>query len=404
MPTFSYTAKSLKGETTEAVREAENEKELAKILRQEGFILIKAGPLKKSKFKKEISFPFLGGVSLKEKIMFTRNLQVMVSAGLGLARALNTLASQSQNKRLKNVLLGVREGIIGGKSFSAGIHQYSNVFSDFYYHLVKVGEESGTLEKSLGEITAHLEKEYALRSNIRGALMYPAVIILAMIGILILMLLVVIPKLAETFIQMNIELPFTTKLIMGASLFLAERWYLVILIIFCLVFLIGILLKTKIGNKIIDYLFLQLPIFAPLIKKSNSAYAIRTLATLMDAGLPILQSLNIISDALGNFYFKKSIIEAGQKVKAGKNLSESLEFFANLYSPMVLQMIGVGEQTGQTSNILKKTADFLEEEVTKTTQNLASVIEPIIILLVGGAVGFLAVSIIQPIYQMTGAM
>jgi len=234
--------------------------------------------------------------------------------------------------------------------------------------------------------------------------MYPAVIILAMIGILILMLLVVIPKLAETFIQMNIELPFTTKLIMGASLFLAERWYLVILIIFCLVFLIGILLKTKIGNKIIDYLFLQLPIFAPLIKKSNSAYAIRTLATLMDAGLPILQSLNIISDALGNFYFKKSIIEAGQKVKAGKNLSESLEFFANLYSPMVLQMIGVGEQTGQTSNILKKTADFLEEEVTKTTQNLASVIEPIIILLVGGAVGFLAVSIIQPIYQMTGAM
>ena len=411
MPKYFYTAKSFKGEKISGQKEAKSEKELAKILRQEGFILIKTDVTRPKligriqlAISREFALPFLSRVSLKEKIIFTRNLKIMISAGVGLPQTLNTLARQSKNKKFEKVLLKIRDDVLEGKSFSDGIRKHQNIFSSLYFYLIKIGEESGTLTKSLENLTSQMEKDYELKSNIKSALMYPTVIITAMIGIAILMLLVVVPKLAETFTQMGIRLPFTTRLIMGISLFLQDKWYLVILVILIFVFLAGAMFKTKKGKKAIDYLFLRLPIFSPLIKNSNSAYTARTLATLIDAGLPILQSLNVLSSSLGNFYFKKSIIEAGQKVKQGLNLTQSLESFSNLYSPMVLEMMKVGEETGQTTNILKKTADFLEEEVAKTTRNLASLIEPIIILLVGAAVGFFAVSIIQPIYSMMGAI
>lgn len=402
---YFYTAKSLKGKEISGQREVKDKKELAKILRQEGFVLTSV-IIEKKKFrlKGPSPLPFFGGVSLKEKIIFTRNLKVMVSAGVNLPQALNTLATQSKNKKFEKVILKIRSDILQGRSFSEAIRKYPNIFSDIYYYLVRIGEESGTLAKSLENLTSQMEKEHELKSNIKSALMYPTVIILAMIGIAILMLLVVVPQLVKTFEEMGIELPFTTKLIMSLSLFLVEKWYLIILIILIFIFLFRVVFKIKEGRKAVDYIFLRIPIFSPLIKKSTSAYVIRTLSTLMDAGLPVLRSLGVLSNSLGNFYFKKSMIEAGKKVKAGKSLAQSLEPFSNLYSPMVLQMMEVGEKTGQTTDILKKTADSLEEEVTRITRNLASLVEPIIILLIGAAVGFFAVSIIQPIYQMMGAI
>lgn len=404
MPNYFYTAKSLKGEKISGEREANNKKELAKILRQEGFILIKANPLKPPTKFWWGTLSFLERVSLKEKIMFTRNLKVMISAGVSLPSALDTLAFQSKNKKFDKVLLDIRNKIIEGKTFSEGIKKYSNIFPPFYYHLIKIGEESGTLEKSLENLISQMEKEYELKSNIKGALMYPTVIILAMIAILILMLLVIIPGLAETFTQMGVELPFATKLIIESSLFLAERWYLLILIVIALFLLGWWMIKAKGGKKTADWLSLRIPIVSPIMKKSNSAYIIRALATLIDSGLPILQSLSVISEASENFYFKESLENTARKVEKGQKISEGLGVYSDLYSHMVIQMIRVGEETGQTSMILKKTADFLEAEITKTTQNLSQILEPILIIIIGGAVGFLAISIIQPIYSMMGAI
>ena len=358
--------------------------------------------LKEKKF--EIPLPFLGGVPLVERMMFTRNLQVMVAAGLSLPRALETLALQSKSKRFKKGLLEIREKIIKGENFSDALRNYPDIFSELFQNMVKVGEESGTLEEVLKILAQQMEREHELKSKIQGAMIYPAVIILAMLGIGILMLIMVVPKIAETFKELNIELPLTTKLVIGLGTFLAEKWYLAILIIIIFSFLFWLSLKTKKVKEIMDALLLKLPVVSPLIKKTNSVYTVRTLSSLIAAGVPIVRSLEIVSGVLGNIYYKAAILEAVEKVKKGEKLSEVLAFHQDLYPPIILQMLKVGEETGETSKVLAKLADFFEEEIGNETRNLASVIEPVLMLIIGGAVGFFAISMIQPMYSMLGAI
>jgi type IV pilus assembly protein PilC len=411
MPKYIFTAKSLKGEEKSGVEEAKDKRQLAKTLRKQGFILIKA-ILEKEKPKKgpphQIfgvgALPFLSGVSLTEKMMFTRNLQVMIASGLPLPRALETLSLQAKSKKFKKALLSIREEIVKGKNFSESLTKYPDIFSELFQNMIKVGEESGTLDKSLEVLTRQMEREYELKSKIKGALMYPAVIVCAMIGIGILMLIMVVPKLAETFEELKIELPVTTRLVISLGTFLAEKWYLAILILVALIFLFGLILKTKGGKKTIDTLFLKLPIISPLLKKTNSAYTVRTLSSLIAAGVPIVRALEIVSGILGNIYYKTAILTAAEKVRKGEKLSIALAPYKDIYPLIVFQMIKVGEETGETSKILAKLADFFEEEVGNATKNLASVIEPVLMLLIGAAVGFFAISMIQPMYSMLGAI
>jgi len=356
------------------------------------------------KKKWEISLPFLTGVSLKEKIFFTRNLQVMIAAGISLPRALATLAGQTKNQKFKNVLKEIQEEVVRGKAFSQALTSHPDVFPEFFQNMVKVGEEAGTLEEVLKVLTSQMEKENDLKSKIKGAMVYPAVILLTMTGIGILMLIMVVPKLAETFAELNIELPATTKLVISLGTFLAEKWYLAILIIFAFLILLRIILKTKTGKRIKDSLILKFPVISPIIRKTNTAHTARTLSSLIAAGVPIVRSLEIVSQTLGNFYFREVITEAAEKVRKGGKLSQALMPYQNLYPPVVIQMIEVGEETGETSSILAKLADFFEEEVTTVTKNLSSVIEPLLMLLIGGVVGFFAISMIQPIYAMLGAL
>jgi len=406
MPKYFYIAKSFKGEEKSGVLLAQNESELARALRQQGFVLISAilekEKLKKSKFK--IKFSLKKGPSLTEKMMFTRNLQVMITAGLPLPRTLKTLASQVKNKTFKKALLEIAEEITKGKSFSESLVRYPNIFSEIFQNMVKIGEESGTLDEVLKTLTQQMEREHDLKSKIMGAMIYPAVIILAMTGIGILMLVMVVPKLAETFRAFEVELPPTTKLVIGLGTFLAKKWFLFILIIFFLVFLFKQILKTKKGKEIIDTLILKIPIISPIVKKTNSAYTTRTLGSLIAAGVPLVRSLEIISGALGNVYFKNAITEAAKKVQKGEKLSEALKPYQHIYPPIVIEMLAVGEETGQTSEILAKLADFFETEVANATKNLTAVIEPIIMLCIGAAVGFFAISMIQPMYSMLEAL
>ena len=249
-----------------------------------------------------------------------------------------------------------------------------------------------------------MERENEMKSKIIGAMIYPAVIIAAMIGIGILMLIMVVPKLAETFKELNIELPPTTKFVMFLGTFLAEKWYLFILIVIVFLILFRILLRTKFGKNLIDGLVLKLPIVSPIIKKTNSASTTRTLSSLIVAGVPIVRALEIISRTLGNVYFRKAMAEAAEKVKKGGKLFEALKPYQNLYPLLVIQMIEIGEETGETSTILSKLADFFEEEVTNTTKNMTAIIEPILMLFIGGVVGFFAISMVQPMYSMLQAI
>jgi type IV pilus assembly protein PilC len=405
MPKYFYTAKSLKGESKTGTLEAKDIHQLAKKLREQGFILIKAETeteiAKERKF--EISLPF-GGVSLTEKIFFTRNLRVMLASGLSLPRALHVLAGQSKSKKLKRALLGVREEIAKGKSFSDSLSKHSDIFSELFLSMIKVGEESGTLEEVLKILSEQMEREDDLKSKIKGAMIYPAVIICAMLGIGIMMLIMVVPQLAETFEELEVELPATTKLVIGLGTFLVEKWYLFILFLVLIVFIFWRAFKTKKGKAAIDALLLKIPIISPIVEKTNSASMVRTLSSLISSGVPIVRSLEIVSGTLGNVYFKESIREAAKKVREGEKLSDALKPYQNLYPLIVVQMIAVGEETGETSNILAQLADFFEEEVGRATKNLASIIEPVIMLIIGAAVGFFAISMVQPIYSMLGGL
>lgn len=406
MPEYFYTAKSFKGEAKSGILSAKDKSELARILHQEGYFLISAS-LEETKIKKRklsLSIPFLGGVSLAEKMFFTRNLEVMVGAGISLPRAIIVLNSQSKSKKFKTALLDISEEITRGKNFSDSLKKYPNIFSELFQNMVKVGEETGTLEEALKTLTQQMEKEHELRSKIKGAMIYPAVIICAMIGIGILMLIMVVPNLAKTFEELNIELPLTTKLVISLGTFLAQKWFFAILIVIAFFFLLRLILKTKTGKRAIDKLVLKIPIISSIVKKTNSAYTARSLGSLFSSGVPIARALEVVSRALGNIYFQEAISDAAEKVRKGIKLSEALRPYENIYPTIVIQMIEVGEETGETSDILKRLADFFEEEVSNSTKNLSAVIEPVLMLIIGGAVGFFAISMIQPIYSIMGTL
>lgn len=407
MPKYFFTAKSQQGKEYSDTREAKDEKELARILRQEGYVLISAvqEKLKKGRsFRTWLADFSFGGVSLKDKIMFTRNLKVMISAGVSLPKALKTLAEQSKSKKLKSALVEIAERIIKGENFSDSLSHHPSIFSNLFYNMVKVGEESGTLEKNLDILTRQMEREYALRSKIKEAMMYPSVIIVAMIGIAVMMLIIVVPKLAKTFEELGAELPLTTKIVIGLGTFLAEKWYLAALILIVLIILFRLVLKIKAGKKLLDTLVLKLPIVSPIIKKTNAAHTVRTLSSLIAAGVPLVRSLEIISETMSNIHYKKAIITMTEKVKKGEKLSQTIRPYHDLYPLTVVQMMEVGEETGETSNILAKLGDFFEDEVSRATKNLTTVIEPVLMLVIGGIVGFFAVSMVQPMYSMLSAL
>jgi type IV pilus assembly protein PilC len=405
MPTFLYVAKSMSGQEQTGQMEAKDEHQLAALLRQQDFVLILAEKQNVSSQKeKGFSLSFLSGgkVNLKEKLFFTRNLRVMISAGISLPKALRTLAGISKNEKFKAALLAIIEEVNAGKVFSQALAKYPKIFPELFCSLIKAGEESGTMEEALKNLTLQMERQNELASKIKGAMMYPAVILVAMLGIGVLMLVMVVPKLAEIFKDMGTELPFTTQILMGLGDFVSQKWYLALTIVVVLVVAVKYVLSTKKGKRIADKIFLKLPIIGPLIQKTNSAYTARTISSLASSGVPIVRSLEIVSEVLGNVYFKEALLQSAETVRKGGKLSEALKVYQNLYPPLVIQMIEVGEETGETSDILQKLAEFFEEEVTSATKNMSSIIEPVLMLLMGGAVGFFAVSMLQPMYSVMG--
>lgn len=403
MPRYSYLAKTLDGNPRSGTSEAPDKRSLAKALRSEGMVLISAEKIShKTKTKSKIAslMPFLGKVSLKDKIMFARNLKVMISAGVSLPRALNTLSEQTDNKKFKKVLNDISSQIVKGSGFSEALNSHQEIFSTLFINMIKVGEEAGNLGEVLGVLTHHMERDHELRSKIKGAMVYPAVIVTAMVGIGILMMIVVVPKLAKTFDELGIELPLTTRFVIGAGNLMAEFWYLLIILLAGLVFLTRLFLKSSTGKNTTSFLFLKLPGSATLVKKTNAAYTARTLGSLINSGVAIVRALEITAGTLNNIYYKRAILNSAQKVKKGARLSSVLEEHENLYPSLVIQMMAVGEETGATGDMLQKLAEFYESEVSRITENISSIIEPILMIIIGAAVGFFVISMIQPMYSM----
>ena len=396
MPQYLYTAKSKedKSDITD-IAKAKDEKELAKKIREENLFLIEAEEIKEGG-----GLPFFSGVSLEDKIFFTRNLQMMLSGGLSMSRSLRTIAMQVKSKRLRNILLTIREDIHKGKTLSEGMANYPDVFSKMFISIIKLSEETGQIEENLDILINQFKKEYQLKSEVKGALVYPAVIIVAMIAVGIAMLVLVVPKLSETFSTMDVELPITTRFFIGLGDFLAAYWYLIPVLFFLFIFSIKFSYKTEKGKEFFDSIILKTPVLSDTVKKINSARVSRTLNSLLSSGISLLKSLEIIAESTSNIYFEKAILKSAEAVREGDKLSKSLRPYSDLFSFLMIQMIEVGEETGKTSDVLEETADFLEEEVFSSMKNLTSIIEPVLMIVVGTAVGFFAFSMLIPIYSL----
>ena len=406
MLTYFYTAITVTGEKVSGSEVAQDERALAGILREKGYLLTTATTerAKKRFLLLDSFFDRFRVVSLTDKLLFTRNLQVMVAAGIPLPKAIDILSAQAKSGSFRKVLLEIKKEVVEGQSLSGAMGNYPAVFPELFTNMIKVGEESGTLEQVLQQLTLQLERSHELRSKIFGALMYPAVVISAMLGVGTLMLIVVIPQLAATFRELEVPLPLTTSAIILLGTSLAKFWYIAFPVLFSILFLAFRLIKTKPGKRVFDAFILKAPLFGGITQKLNAALMTRTLSSLIASGVPIVRSLEITSKVLGNMYFQDSLEVCAQRVGKGEKLSAALKSYERLYPIVVVQMVEVGEETGETGNILAKLADFYEEEVEQVTKNLTSIIEPILMLIIGAVVGFFAISMIQPIYGMLSAL
>lgn len=344
------------------------------------------------------------GVSLAEKMLFARHLAVMIGAGLSLNRALEILALQTSSKKLSGVLREICEAVKKGQAFSDALAKYPTIFSTLFVSMVRVGEAGGNLEEILKLLAEQMKKDHTLRSSVKSAMIYPSVIVVAMIGIGIAMMILVVPKLSSIFTEMKTDLPFSTQIIIGISNFLSQH----LLVGLAILLLIGaaapFISRDKNVKKIFDTVILSLPIFGDISKKINSARFARTLGSLIEGGIPIVKGLQIVSETLTNYHFRLSLANAAEEIQKGTTLSKILKNYPRLYPPLVEQMIAVGEETGTAGEILKRLADFYEEEITNLTKGLASIIEPVLMVVIGAAVGFFAISMLQPMYSMMEGM
>lgn len=401
MSKFFYTAKNATtGETSGGEMDAKDEKSLAQDLRAQG-LLLTSFKLEETASSLQVKFfDRFKKVPLKEKMTFTRNLSVMVSSGLTVSRAINNLSLQTKNKTFKKILETVNADLQAGKTLSEGLGKYPSVFNELFVNMVYVGEVSGNLEEVLDILAIQLEKENDLLSKVRGALIYPAVIVVAMIGIGILMLVYILPKITSVFKDMDVALPATTLAIMALSDFI--RSHAILTVVGGLVLVIGtkMFAGTLPGKRFFGWLFVRMPIVGNIVIKVNCARFARIYSSLLKSGVSVVNALTIISKTLGNLYYKDALGEAIVEIQKGVELSKVIGKYPKLFPLLVPQILEVGEETGKTEVVLQRLAEFYEEEVSQITKNMSSIIEPILMLLIGGGVGFFAVAMLQPMYSV----
>ena len=418
MSSYLYVVKNLKGESETGTIEAKDKVEVARGLRRQGFVPVtielKGGGKTKNfgggggflqyllRFDVNRVLDSIRGVSLTDKIMFSRHLAVMVSAGVSLNRALEVLSRQTKNISFQNAISSVEMGIRKGERIADAIEKYPKIFDNLYVSMVRSGDATGKLTEVLELLADHLKKEHDLRSRIKGALMYPSVIVVAMGGIGALMMTMVVPKISAIFLDLDVDLPFLTTVVINTSNFIRDYWYIVFGSVPIFLFLFKKSASTKKGKKFLSGAFLKIPVLNGITRKINSARFSRTLSSLVEGGVPILKSIIITRDTLGNVYYRESMDKVHKDVQQGTSLYEAISKFENIYPGLIVQMVRVGEESGALGSVLNRIAEFYEEEVDNATKNLSSIVEPVLMLIIGAVVGVFAVSMIQPMYSIMG--
>jgi len=402
---FSYTAKSKTGEIFESILEAADRFALSHELRSRGYIPLSIREKNKGLADK---FSVLTGVfskvSVAEQIIFTKNLSGMILAGLSLSRALSVLKKQTKNSKFGKILSSLMADINSGETFSSALSKFPGVFSKLFVSMVRAGEESGNLAGALTDIGLNLEKSHSLTKKIHGALIYPSVIMSAMVVIGVLMFAFVVPTLASTFKSLGVTLPLSTRLLIFLGNFFSRNLVLTFVIIIGAGLGLYSLFRAKFMAKYIDFVVMKIPVVSNLTKELNTARTARTISSLLLSGVSLTRALEITEDVVQNIYYKNVLNEAKEAIEKGAPFSQAFEAHTNLYPIMMSEMVQVGEETGKLSDMLLQIALFYEEEVENKTKNLSTIIEPLLMIVIGAGVGFFAISMISPLYSILGSI
>ena len=401
MSKYTYKAQLMAtGAEMEGTAEAADKFELAKNMKLDGKLLLTATEMSEKSFNMDKINAYLSRIDLREKIIFSRNLATMIQAGLPLSRALAIFLKQTQNPKFREVLRSIIDDINKGMALSDAMGKYPKVFEAVFVSMVRAGEESGGLVEALNVVGGQMEKTYSIKKKVKGAMMYPAMVILVMLVVGVLMMVYVVPGLAASFKEAGAELPPLTKIVITISDFLQNDSLLagLFLIIFGGAF--WYFKGTAFGNRWLTWLTLQSPIFGKLSKEFNSALVTRTLSSLISAGVDIVHALEITQDVVGNLFYKQTLEQAKENVQKGVPLSKVFIDNVGIYPVMVGDMMEVGEETGQLSSMLLKIASFYEEEVDQATADMSKLIEPLLMALIAVFVGIFAVAMITPMYSL----
>lgn len=394
---FLYKAKDIEGNSHSGSVESPDLHSAAAIIRKQNLIIISLNPKKSS--ADSFLGRFINRVSFSELVIITRQLATMVSSGLVLSEAVDILEEQQTNKTLKKVLSEVSSDIKGGLTLAQALGKYPNIFPHLYVNLVKSGEASGKLDSVLLQMADGLEKDREFKAKIKGALIYPAVVLTMMIVVIFIMMVFVIPKLVSLYSQSTLDLPLPTKLLIGFSALFSRFWWLGIAIVVGFIFGLRRWKKTPEGNLILSKMFLKIPIAGKIITNVTLTNFNRTFGLLTAAGIPLLDSIGIVTDLTDNLVFRNALKDAYKGVEKGLPFSSLLA--GNVFPKIVSQMIKVGEETGKVDEIFFKLAEYFESESDHMVKNLTVAIEPIVLIILGIGVAFLVISIILPIYKLT---
>lgn len=405
MPKFYITAVTKDKDTYDETIEANDRFSVYREIRERGDHVVEIKEEgKESIFSLSFINNALNRVSDDEKVILARNLSAMLEAGLTTSRALAVMEKQTKNPRLKSILGSLIADVRRGTNLSAAFSKFKDVFPALLISMVRAGEESGKLSESLKVVALQMDRSSRLKKKIKGAMLYPGIVLMAMVGIGVLMLIYVVPTLTQTFQELGSELPPTTQAVISVSNFLSANplLTLVLLVAFFLGFILA--LRTPRGRRIADFVMLHTPIVKNLVMETNSARTARTISSLLSAGVDVVLSIAITKDVVQNSFYQEVLSEAEKKIEKGEPLSETFQAYPNLYPPLVSEMIAVGEETGRLSPLLKEIANFYEESVEQQTKDLSTIIEPFLMLIIGSAVGFFAISMIAPIYSLSNAI
>jgi type IV pilus assembly protein PilC len=399
MPLFTYKAKNKKGKVIDDVIQADTRKEAASYLKAEDFQILTIKPL-----EGRVDSILSRGVSVSDKAAFTRFIATMLRAGLPLPEAIDIIRQETENKKLKKILYDASFHIRKGESLSTVLSKYKDEFDTVFLTMVKAGEESGTLDKSFEYLSKQLLASHELAQKVKSSMMYPSIIVVAMIGNAVLMLTFVLPKMSQVFLQLNAELPTVTRYVLRFGNTVGENLALTLGAFFGGLFVLFLLFWIRSTRRVIFKYFVKLPVVNKVMEQLDVARFARTLSTLLKSGVPIMVSLDVASDVLSQPDMKDQAEEFSKGVEKGKSLSEILTAGKKLFPVTMVQTIKAGEKTGTLEVVLEEMASFYESEVDYSLKRATALLEPILMLVIGVAVGAMVVIMITPIYSIVGGL